>query len=305
MSEFDNPEIYKSILETLPTGVYLVDRNRRILFWNEGAESICGYLRQDVVGRFLREHLLAANEEVKDADANPSDPLSLAFRDGKSSTGNVSILHKGGYRVPIVLRTVPIRDVRGGIIGAAECFETNTSSSDRTRRQSAGAKLISLDDVTGIPARSFVEQFLRERLAILGERHAYFSVLLIQVDQLDHFRISRGPGVVPTILRVVAQTIENSLRPSDLVGRWAENQFLAILMECKDSEVGSVADRIRKMINQSEVEWWGDKFSLTATFGGAGSHPEDTLELLVGRAEQSLMESIAAGGNGVTTATSP
>ena len=93
MSEFDNPEIYKSILETLPTGIFLVDRNRRILFWNEGAETICGYLRQDVVGRFLREHLLATSEEVKDPGSDPSDPLSLAFRDGKSSTRNVSILH--------------------------------------------------------------------------------------------------------------------------------------------------------------------------------------------------------------------
>lgn len=305
MSEFDNPEIYKSILETLPTGIFLVDRNRRILFWNAGAETISGYLRQDVVGRFLREHLLSTSEEVKDADSDPFDPLSLAFRDGKPSTGNVSILHKGGYRVPICLRTVPIRDARGGVIGVAECFEKNISSSDRTRRQSTDAKLISLDEVTGIPARSFVEQFLREQLVIFADRHAPISVLLIQVDQLDHFRITRGPGVVPTILRVVAQTIENSLRPSDLVGRWTEDQFLAILMECKDSEVGSVANRIKKMIDQSEVEWWGDKFSVTATFGAAGTQLEDTPELLVGRAEQSLLESIAAGGNGVTAVTSP
>ena len=197
--------------------------------------------------------------------------------------------------------------MRGGIIGAAECFERNISSSDRTRRQSSGAKLISLDEATGIPARSFLEEFLREQLATFAERHAHFSALLIQVDQLDHFRITRGPGVVPTILRVVAQTIENSLRPSDLVGCWTENQFLAILMECKDSEIGNMANRIKKMIGQSEVEWWGDTFSVTASFGGAGSQSEDTLESLVGRAEQSLPalpEGIAAGGNGVTKVSS-
>jgi two-component system cell cycle response regulator len=304
MSEFDNPEIYKSILETLPTGIYLVDRNRKILFWNEGAEAICGYLRQDVVGRFLREHLLATAEEAEDAGSDPSDPLSQAFRDGKSSTGIVSILHKEGYRVPIVLRTVPIRNVRGGIIGVAECFEKNISSSDRTRRQTAGAKLISLDEVTGIPAQSFIEPHLREQLAIFAERDAHIGILLIRVDQLDHFRRTRGPGVVPTILRVVAQTIENSLRPSDLVGCWTENQFLALLMECKESEVGKVANRIRTMIGKSEVEWWGDKFCVTATFGEAGNQPEDTVELLVGRAEQSLLENFAAGADGAIVARS-
>ncbi len=80
MSEFDNPEIFRSILENLPTGVYLVDRNRKILFWNNGAEEITGYLRQDVVGRFLRDHLLTLSGEVKkDSESASADPLSIAF----------------------------------------------------------------------------------------------------------------------------------------------------------------------------------------------------------------------------------
>jgi len=39
-------EVYKSVLESLPIGVYLVDRHRRVLSWNRGAERLTGYLRQ-------------------------------------------------------------------------------------------------------------------------------------------------------------------------------------------------------------------------------------------------------------------
>jgi two-component system, cell cycle response regulator len=53
--EFDSPEIFHVVLESLQTGVYFVDRNRRTLFWNEGAEKITGYLRHDGVGRFCRD----------------------------------------------------------------------------------------------------------------------------------------------------------------------------------------------------------------------------------------------------------
>lgn len=53
MSLFDDPEILRSVLEDLPTGVYLVGRDGKILFWNSRAERITGHLRQDVVGRFL------------------------------------------------------------------------------------------------------------------------------------------------------------------------------------------------------------------------------------------------------------
>src|ERR1700693_5430156 len=124
IAELNDPEIYQTVLDNLQPGVYSVDRNRRIRFWNEGAEEITGYLRQDVVGRFLRDHLLTLDGEVKkDLESDSVDPLSVAFRDGKSSSGEVSILHKEGYRVPIVLRTIPIRNIKNAVIGAAECFE--------------------------------------------------------------------------------------------------------------------------------------------------------------------------------------
>jgi diguanylate cyclase (GGDEF)-like protein/PAS domain S-box-containing protein len=301
MSEFDNPEIFRSVLETLPTGVYLVDRNRKILFWNNGAEEITGYLRQDVVGRFLRDHLLTVDGEVKaDLESDSADPLSIAFRDGKSSCGEVSILHKEGYRVPIVLRTIPIRNVKSAVIGAAECFERNFSAFERTRRQVAAAELGSLDLVTGVPNRAYMEAHLQDNLTRFQVDHTRFSILVMETDRMEHFRTSCGPGVVAAIHRVVAQTVANSLRPTDMIGCWSEHQFVILLTECREAMVGKVGERIRKMVAKSEIEWWGDEFFLTASFGGTECREGDTLELLIERAEKSLTESIGAGGNQAT-----
>jgi diguanylate cyclase (GGDEF)-like protein/PAS domain S-box-containing protein len=297
MPELDDPEIYRSVLEHLETGVYIVDRNRRVRFWNEGAEQITGFLRQDVVGRFLREHLVAVGDASKSLDDDPSDPINLVFRDGKSSVLEVSMLHKNGYRLPVVLRTNPIRDSRGAVVGAAESFERNRAASDLTRRQAMYADFGCLDALTGLAARTFMETQLRENLITFAEHNIPFGILLIQIDRLDQLRAARGPGVVPTILRVVAQSLENSLRPTDLVGCWGENEFLAILMECRESEVPRVGERVRRIISMAEIEWWGDRFSVTSPVGGAGCRAEDTPELLVERAQASLQDSIAKGGN--------
>lgn len=237
---------------------------------------------------------------MKNSDSDQDDPINLAFRDGKPSTLEVSILHKDGYRIPIVLRTLPIRNSRGMVVGAAESFEKNRSASDWTRRQSAFADFGCLDEVTGVAAQSFMETQIRENLITFAEHNVPFGVLLVQIDRLDEFRASRGPGVVPTILRIIAQSVENCLRPTDFVGRWGENQFIAILLECRESEVVLVGERIRKMICRAEIEWWGDKFSVTSPVGGGGCRPGDTVELLVARAAASLQESIARGGNCVT-----
>jgi diguanylate cyclase (GGDEF)-like protein/PAS domain S-box-containing protein len=300
MPELNDPEIYRTVLDNLQTGVYIVDRNRRIRFWNEGAEQITGYLRQDVVGRFLREHFLASGNDTNDIDSDPEDPINLAFRDGKPSTVDVSILHKEGYRVPILLRTSPIRNGRGEVIGAAESFERNRSASEWSRRQSGIVDLTCLDGVTGVASRTTMETQLGECLTAFGEHNIPFSILLIQIDQLENFRASRGPGVVPTILRIVEQSMENCVRPTDMVGCWGENQFIAILLECRESEVGFVGERVRKMISRAEIEWWGDKFTITSPVGGAGCRPEDEIESLVARAMASLKESVAQGGNCVT-----
>jgi diguanylate cyclase (GGDEF)-like protein/PAS domain S-box-containing protein len=300
MPELDDPEIFRSVLEGLQTGVYLVDRNRRIRFWNAGAERITGYLRQDVVGRFLRDHLLTTTDEMKDVETDHADPVNLVFRDGKPSTMDVSILHKEGYRVPIILRTIPIRNSRGLVIGAAESFDKNLSASDWTWRQAGFEDFGCLDEVTGVPTRTFMETHLRENVMTFAEHNIPFGVLIIQADSLGEFRTSRGPGVVHTILRVVAQAVENCLRPTDLVGCWSENQFLAVLSECTESNAERVAERVKRMISKSEIEWWGDKFSVTGSLGGSASRSGDNLEILIQRAEASLKRSIAAGGNCVT-----
>ena len=43
------------MVEDLPVGIYIVDRERRIRFWNRGAEHLTGHLAHDVVGRVLED----------------------------------------------------------------------------------------------------------------------------------------------------------------------------------------------------------------------------------------------------------
>jgi PAS domain S-box-containing protein len=60
MSVFSDPEIYRTVLESMQTGLYIVDCEQKIQFWNDGAETITGHLRQDVMGHFLPGFFSAA-----------------------------------------------------------------------------------------------------------------------------------------------------------------------------------------------------------------------------------------------------
>jgi diguanylate cyclase (GGDEF)-like protein/PAS domain S-box-containing protein len=302
MSEFGNPEMFRVVLESLQTGVYFVDRDQKILFWNEGAEKITGYFRQEVVGCFCRDNLLDIGPGNKNVLSDAAESITSVLRDGKATISEVSLRHKAGHRIFVRLRAVPIRNSHGTIIGAAESFDESLSASEWDRRQSRLAGYGCLDEASGVLSKGVVMAHLRENVATFAEHRVPFSILSIQIDQMDNLRTTYGLPVVASVLHVVGQTLENSLRPTDFLGRVADNRFLAVLTECGSTDVEKTATRVKKMVSSSEIQWWGDKWSVTASFGGATVQHGDTIESLLERAEKSLAESVASGGNHVHVA---
>jgi diguanylate cyclase (GGDEF)-like protein/PAS domain S-box-containing protein len=293
----EDPEFLRAVLDSLLTGVYLVDSNGKVTLWNAGAERITGHLRHDVVGHTSPADILVTADVQDNELIGEAAPLAIALREGKPNTMQVSLLHRAGHRVPARLHTVPLRDSQNVIIGAVESFSEFVSGDDIHRRQSKLGQYGCLDRVSGVLNHSLVRAHLREALATFTEHPVPFSIICIGIDGLDKIRARHGQGAIASVLRVVGQTIENSLRPTDFIGRWMENEFLTILAECNEAEVKSVGQRVRRMVLQSKVEWWGDSLPLTLSMGATSALPGDTSESMVLRAENGLRESFSQGGN--------
>ena len=293
-------DLFRSVLDGLHTGVYVADRSGKILFWNDGAERITGYLRQDMIGRVSLSNFLGQTDGEGNELASSLSPISMAMRDGKPVDRQVSLRHKSGHRVPVQLHAFPIRDERGAVTAAAESFEENVSVADWDRRQDKLAAYGCLDAASGVLTHDMIHAHLREALGVFAEQPVPFSVLCIEIDRLEQIQTRDGPGALASVLRVVGQTLENSLRPTDFLGRWQENQFLALLMECSVTELPLVAGRLQRMAANSKVEWWGDALKLSVSLGGTTVRTGDTVESLTLRAEEALRASIMKGGACVT-----
>jgi diguanylate cyclase (GGDEF)-like protein/PAS domain S-box-containing protein len=296
------PELFRNVLEGLHTGVYVMDRSGKILFWNDGAERITGYLRQDMIGRVSQSNFLGQTDGDGNELAGALSPISMVMRDGKRVAKQVSLCHKAGHRVPVQLHAFPIRDVHGTISAAAESFEESVSVTEWDRRQDKLATYGCLDPASGVLNHAVIQSHLREALGLFAEHSVPFSVLCIEINQLEQIQKRDGPGATASVLRVVGQSLENSLRPTDFLGRWQDNQFLAILIECGITELPLVGGRLRRMAATSKVEWWGDSLKLSVSLGGTVVRTGDTVESLTLRAEEALRASITQGGACVTVA---
>jgi diguanylate cyclase (GGDEF)-like protein/PAS domain S-box-containing protein len=300
MSTLSDPDVFRNILENLQTGVYVVDRDQKILFWNAGAERITGFLRQDVVGRFCRENLFASKDKTDSFAKEAAAAIEAVLRDGKAMTINVSLRHKEGHRVLVRARAVPIRNSHGSVIAAAESFEESISVSMWDRRHERLSKYGCLDDETGTLNNSFIRLQLKELMQTYSEFKVPFSVICARIDHIDDLKSTYGHKAVGAILRAVAQSVGNSLRPTDFWGRLDDRDFLAILPECNVQDVDKVGQRLKKAVGMAEIRWWGDNLSVTASFGGTTIRAGDTEESLLERAERALIESATHGGNCVS-----
>ena len=293
-------DFFRSILENLHVAVYVVDRHAKILFWNDGAERITGYLRQDVIGRVHLDNFLGQTDG-EDHDLSGSfAPTAVAMRDGKALQALVSLRHKSGHRIPVQLWAFPIRNAEGAIVGAAETFEESISVTDWDRRQTKLATYGCIDQASGVLNHGMIQSHVRENLGMFADHRVPFSILCIQIDHLENVQARDGPGAIAAVLRVVGLPLENSLRPTDFLGRWQENQFLAVLTECSATETTRASERLRRMVSASQIAWWGDRLPVTISLGGAAATLSDTVEGMILRAEHALQESAALGGNRTT-----
>jgi len=296
MRPFDDPEVCRAVLDSLSVGVYLVDRDQKILFWNGGAERISGFLRHEVVGRTCRDEILVRTNEHGCVVCATNSPLSAAIESGQHGEEHLYLHHRSGHRIPVLVRAVPIRDSSGAIIGAAESFDVPHGVISNDRREHPTVPPQYLDPLTHLANPTFCQVKLRIFLSTFAVEQMAFSVLLLRLPEQERFVAQHGAEAGRMLMRAIGETLGNTVRSKDLAGRWSDNEFLVILANCEISDAPWIAERITSVANAATIRWWGEELSAPVVFGVATAEYGDSLESLIERSRKSLEQGCRAAG---------
>lgn len=292
MPEFHDSEIYRGILESLPVGVCVVNVQKKIVLWSDGAEELTGHLRHEVIGRSCAgEDYLPCNRPGCET-CSEECPLAQAIKTSQLVESIGYLHHKAGHEVPVRIRAVPVHNAHGSIIGAVETFEDQVTASPDHREDSLNLPWC-IDDETGLASRIMMQSHLRETLGTFHEIQVPFGLLRLRLDGLDRFRVNFGGKAAALLLQAVGRTLEGALWKTDFVGRWSDDEFLVILIGCREDALHSVRERIRHMLASDAIEWWGERRSVPALIGQATAEPGDTIEAITERAQKSLAPGLA------------
>lgn len=110
------------LLDTLYDGVYVVDRQRKILFWNKAAEKITGHKAEEVMGFSCKDNILNHIDENGMLLCLNHCPLLKAMEEDVEIAAKVYPTHKEGHRFPVETHISNIRDAEGNIVAGIEVF---------------------------------------------------------------------------------------------------------------------------------------------------------------------------------------
>lgn len=293
-------QVYIDMLNHIEDGAYVVDTQRRILFWNKGAEAITGYTQAEMVGVRCQDTLLDHVDTQGCRLCKHGCPLYASLVDGTDRTAGVFARHKAGHRVPVSVKVYPIYEGET-VTGCIEIFkQSEPVLNDETIFQDLVNKA-SYDTLTKLPNRSNLQSFLKYRIKEVNRSDRIYCVLLLDIDNFGHFNNTYGHDVGDVVLISLGEVVSAATRGSDIFGRWGGEEFIGIF-ELKDiSEAPLLAEKIRALIENNHIKAEPHQdLQVTASIGITIIRENDTESDIIKRADELMYESKNSGKNKVS-----
>ncbi|MCY0148068.1 GGDEF domain-containing protein [Hoeflea sp. G2-23] len=161
--------------------------------------------------------------------------------------------------------------------------------------------IASTDNLTAVLNRGafkmLVDAYLQQ--AMRQPAHNAGAFLVIDADHFKSINDRFGHQEGDVALKLIAQTIQTSLRQGDIVGRIGGEEFGVFLPKANLDQAGIVAERIRRDINEIEFPPSARTHALSVSVGGAAFGGHTAYDDLFRVADKCLYSAKAGGRNQV------
>ena len=242
----------------------------------------------------------------------------MPHMDGLELCRRIRQMERPGYTYLIILTAKGEKeDVIKGLEAGADDFLVKPFNRQELKyRTKIGERIINLelkilelantDALTGVlNRRAFMERMKQEVQRSLREK-APLSLIMVDIDYFKKVNDSHGHQVGDLVLKRFAERLCEFSRPYDFSGRYGGEEFVLCLPGADISQAGSVAERMRGKVEEMKIELpdGSQSIHVTGSFGVAcfRTVPEDSIDVIIGRADDSMYRAKRTGRNRVCTA---
>ncbi|MFN4219940.1 MAG: putative bifunctional diguanylate cyclase/phosphodiesterase [bacterium] len=277
-------DFLNSLLSSIPQGIVIVNSNNLVVKkykYNYQLKEVC--------------EVMGIREGISLYETFPSEKLNLIKY-------NVDYVSKvGGYKN--VLFEIKVGEIKKTLqlsfskVSKSDVLIVVNDISELVELKEKYEYLSLHDPLTGLPNRRYVTDQLKQ-FVIQASRHGRkIGVLFIDIDNFKDINDNYGHHIGDKLLKEVSQRILYSLRPGDVVGRMAGDEFIVILDDiAKPEDVQLVCNKILSNLEKIEI----DDILMDITLSiGISIYPEDTenVDDLIKFADMAMYKSKEKGKN--------
>jgi diguanylate cyclase (GGDEF)-like protein len=173
---------------------------------------------------------------------------------------------------------------------ATRMRDSNAALSDSIRHQQEYKRNATLDELTGLHNRRWMHEMVERQIKRCRFNGEPLSLLIIDIDHFKSVNDNYGHLTGDQVLRNVAWTLMNNLRPTDMLARYGGEEFVAVLPNSDLAGARVAAETMRTAVRHATNKA-GEAGALPATtvsIGIAQLQPGQSFEELVESADQAL-----------------
>ncbi|MCL2266306.1 MAG: GGDEF domain-containing protein [Treponema sp.] len=145
---------------------------------------------------------------------------------------------------------------------------SSKSFNDLTRWGETARRRAITDEMTGLYNRRFLEETIKERFNDQSMNFRVMALLMMDLDKIHGINDRYGTKAGDLVIIATAEAIRSCLRSGDIPARLSGDEFAILLPDTDKNDAANIAERIRKKIEEKQVEVPASPGSEETTFIG-------------------------------------
>lgn len=296
------------VLQSIDVGLVVLDRELRVCVWNGFMENYSGRRPSTVIGKSVFELSPAVPEDwfrrkletvflLKNRAFTTWEqrPFLFRFKNTRPITGSADFMYQNVTFLPLTSLDGETKHI--GIV----IYDVTDIAVNKIELQKANAQLQSLsrtDRLTQLYNRGYWEECLVREYDRIRRTRQPSSLIMFDIDHFKKVNDTYGHQVGDEVIRNTAQMLRQSIRSTDIAGRYGGEEFGIILVDTEADGALVVAERLRKNIEAYVVTADSHSVRYTISLGVSAFYPElKDHKHWIASADQALYDSKHGGRN--------
>ncbi len=125
------------------------------------------------------------------------------------------------------------------------------------------------DPLTGLYNRKYLEESVKTIISQAKRTNTAYGVLMADIDFFKMINDTYGHDVGDEAIKIIAQTLVENTRESDIVVRFGGEEFIVLLHNCDENYINEIAEKIRIAFSKKEIPAGTSTFSKTISIGAS------------------------------------